>query len=108
MSVSAAVKNPLFGKRKKLIITSGDRTDMILAAIDEGASCIVLTNNIIPPARIRERAEEFSIPLVLVPWDTYTAAKHVEAIKPWISEKDEKKIETIRDAYNDLDLSWLR
>jgi len=35
MSVSDAMKNPLFSKPKKLIITSGDRTDMIIASIGD-------------------------------------------------------------------------
>lgn len=107
MSVSDAIKNPLFNKPKKLIITSGDRTDMIIASIEDNTSCIVLTNNIAPSARLIERAEENKIPLLLVPWDTYTAAKRVERIKPWISEKDEKKLKIIREEFRKIDISWI-
>ncbi len=104
MSASAAIKNPLFNKNKKLIITSGDRTDFILASIEDGTSCIILTNNIVPPARIIDRAEENKIPLLLVPWDTYTTAKRVESIKPWISEKDKKKLRAIEKNFEEIDL----
>ncbi|HEC80955.1 MAG TPA: hypothetical protein ENI42_00815, partial [Thermoplasmatales archaeon] len=38
MSASAAIKNPLFNKKNKLIITSGDRTDIILASIEHDTS----------------------------------------------------------------------
>ena len=107
MSVSAAIKNPLFNKKKKLILTSGDRTDMVLTALREDTSCIVLTNNIIPPARIREMADEKGIPLLLTPWDTYTSAKKLENIKPWISEKNEKKMRAVETAFESLDTSWI-
>lgn len=107
MSVSAAIKNPLFNKKKKLILTSGDRTDMVLTALKEDTSCIVLTNNIVPPARIREMADEKEVPLLLTPWDTYTSAKKVENIKPWISEKNEKTMRAVEAAFKSLDISWL-
>ena len=107
MSVSDAIKNPLFSRLKKLIITSGDRTDMIIASIEENTSCIVLTNNIVPPNRIIEKADENKIPLLLVPWDTYTAAKRVERIKPWISAKEEKKLRIIEEEFGKIDISWI-
>ena len=107
MSVSDAIKNPLFSKPKKLIITSGDRTDMIIASLEENTSCIVLTNNIVPPSRIIEKADENKIPLLLVPWDTYTTAKRVERIKPWISTKEEKKLKIIEEEFRKIDISWI-
>ncbi len=107
MSVSDAVKNPLFNKPKKLIITSGDRTDMVIASIEDNTSCIVLTNNITPPARLIERAEENKIPLLLVPWDTYTTAKRVERIKPWISAKEERKLKIIEEEFRKIEISWI-
>jgi len=107
MSISDAIKNPLFSKPKKLIITSGDRTDMIIASIEDNTSCIVLTNNIVPPTRIIEKADENKIPLLLVPWDTYTTAKRVERIKPWISAKEERKLKVIEKEFRKIDLSWI-
>jgi len=96
MSVSAAMKDPLITAPNKLIITSGDRSDMILAALDaEGTSAIVLTNNIVPPANVLARATERDIPLLLVPENTYTVALRVEKIEPLITPQDEKKLERI-------------
>ncbi|MCD6512549.1 MAG: AAA family ATPase [Thermoplasmata archaeon] len=107
MSISDAIKNPLFSKPKKLLITSGDRTDLILASLENNTSCIVLTNNIVPPTRIIEMADEKKVPLLLVPWDTYTTAKRVERIKPWISEKDDKKLKLIENEFKKIDVSWI-
>ena len=95
MSASEALKNPIYNKKKKLIITSGDRTDMILASIEHDTSCLILTNNIIPPQNIVEKARKTRVPLLLVPWDTYTTAKYVENIKVLLNEKDIKKIKLV-------------
>jgi BioD-like phosphotransacetylase family protein len=98
----------MFNKENKLIITSGDRTDLILSAIGHGTSCILLTNNIIPPANIIEKANRHRVPLLLVPWDTYTAAKHVESIRVLLNEKDLEKIElTEKLIKENVDISFL-
>jgi BioD-like phosphotransacetylase family protein len=96
MSVSAAMKDPLITAPNKLIITSGDRSDMILAALDaEGTSALVLTNSIVPPANVLSRAAEKEIPVLLVPENTYTVALRVEKIEPLIAPQDTVKIERI-------------
>ena len=108
MSASAAVKSPIFNKENKLIITSGDRTDLIVASLEHGTSCILLTNNIIPPPNIIEKANKHQVPLLLVPWDTYTAAKHVENIRILLNEKDLEKLElTEKLIKENVDVSFL-
>ncbi|MGD0919862.1 MAG: AAA family ATPase [Thermodesulfobacteriota bacterium] len=52
MSISALYQTPLFKQEGKLIITPGDRADMILAAIESDAACVVITNNILPSSSI--------------------------------------------------------
>ena len=108
MSASAAVRNPIYGKKNKLIITSGDRTDMILISLEHDTACILLTNNIIPPRNIIEKARERKVPILLVPWDTYTAAKRVESIRALLNERDLKKLELVKDLVKkNVDLSFL-
>ncbi|MGB2982876.1 MAG: DRTGG domain-containing protein [Candidatus Bipolaricaulia bacterium] len=98
MSVGAAMSEPLITAPDKLVITSGDRSDMILAAIDAGGtSAIVLTNNIVPPANIVSRAGEIGIPLLLVPDDTYAVALQVERIEPVLSSEDGAKLGLLRE-----------
>jgi hypothetical protein len=97
MSVAAAMAEERMRAPEKLVITSGDRSDMILAAIDAGGtSAVVLTNNILPPAQVMSKASEKKIPLLLVPGDTYSVAMQVERIEPLLTAKEARKTERIR------------
>jgi len=96
-SADAALRNPLFKKEDKLIITSGDRSDMILAALESETSGIVLANNILPPHNIISKASEKKIPLLLVPSDTFKAAKQVDDMECLISKRNQDKIELVSD-----------
>lgn len=108
MSTDAALRNPLFAKPDKLVITSGDRSDMILAAVDGGSAGVVLTNNILPPANIISHAGEKRVPLLLVSLDTYETAKQVDAIEPLLTHGDAAKIELLaRTVKERLDLQAL-
>ncbi|MEM1513863.1 MAG: DRTGG domain-containing protein [Candidatus Thermoplasmatota archaeon] len=95
LSAPEIKRHPDFGKSKKLIITGGDRTDVITACLEEDTSCILLTNNIIPPATIIAKANEKEIPLLSVRQDTYTVAKMVDALQPSILPDEKEKIEKI-------------
>jgi hypothetical protein len=90
LSASAALKNPLFKEKNKLIITGGDRSDMIVAAIQHDTSCLILTNDILPPANIIAKADHHGVPLLSVKGDTYTVAKKVENLQPAMSMDEEK------------------
>ena len=91
MSGQAALANPLFKKEAKLIITSGDRTDMIQAAIDSDAAAIILTNNIPPPPLVISKAEDRGIPLLLVPQDTHQTARSIDGLEPLLTVDDERR-----------------
>jgi hypothetical protein len=95
MSADAAMRNPHFTKPDKIVITSGDRSDMILAALKGGTAAIVLTNNILPPANLISLAGEKRTPLLLVSMDTYETAKQIEAIEPLLTHTDTAKIELL-------------
>ncbi|MFC2099981.1 DRTGG domain-containing protein [Candidatus Bipolaricaulota bacterium] len=96
MSVSAAMGDPRINAPDKLVISSGDRSDMILAMLDAGGtSGIVLTNNIVPPSSVVAKASELGVPLLLVPKGTYETALQVETIHPLITADDQDKIERL-------------
>ncbi len=95
MSTNAALQNPLFKKENKLVITGGDRSDLILAAIESSTSGIILTNNILPTSNIISKASERNIPLLLVPFDTYQTASQIESIDPLLVKDDSKKMEVL-------------
>lgn len=91
MSTNRALRNPLFGKQNKLLITSGDRHDMILAALESDTAGILLTNNIVPPSNIISRAAENGIPLLLVESDTFEIAKQTDRIEALLTEESQGK-----------------
>jgi hypothetical protein len=95
MSVSAAKANPIFYQENKVIITSGDRSDMILAAMENNTAAIILTNNILPPDDIISKATELQIPLLLVTSDTYSVARQIDLMEPLLTKDDANKISLI-------------
>lgn len=108
LSVPQIIRHPDFKKENKLIITGGDRTDVITASLNDArTSCIILTNNIVPPSNILAKADKNSIPLLSIRSDTFTAAKKVENIESIILPDETDKIEAIKEAAAHLDLQVL-
>ena len=97
MAGDTAMQKPFFRKSDKLIITGGDRTDMILAAIETNSAGILLTNNILPPANILARVEESGIPMLLANTDTNEAARRIAGLQPLLTIEDRDRIELLRD-----------
>ena len=64
----------------RAFITGGDRTDLILTALETKPSAIVLTGNIYPSAQVLSTAEVKGIPILLVPYDTYTTVTKLELL----------------------------
>lgn len=94
-SASAALKNPLFQAEDKIVITSGDRGDMIVAAVDSNSAAIVLTNNILPPPNLIAKAEKMGVPLLLVSLDSYQVAKEMDNLESLPTKDDKDKIALI-------------
>lgn len=91
MTPESAVK--YFHKAKNnLIITGGDRTDIIFAALETGTSALILTGNLYPSAKIFPRADELEVPIILVPYDTYTTLQMVQKIVGKIKPTDKRRI----------------
>jgi BioD-like phosphotransacetylase family protein len=109
MSVAAAMSGGTIKAADKMVITSGDRSDMILAAIEAGGtSAIVLTNNILPPSNVTSRASEKKIPLLLVPGDTYAVAMQVDKIEPLLTADETGKVDRLRKLVSEhVDLAAL-
>lgn len=81
----------------ELVITGGDRTDIILTALETDVAAIVLTGNLYPNVRVFPKADELNIPLILVPYDTYTTLQHVQKIIGRIKPKDSRRINAAVD-----------
>jgi BioD-like phosphotransacetylase family protein len=95
-------------KENKLVITSGDRSDMLLASFeDKCTAAVVVTDNILPPPNIIARAEQNKIPVLLVPFGVYETARQIEALTPLITSNDTEQIQTLEKMVKehvDLDL----
>ena len=92
MSASAAIKSPVFHEENKVVITSGDRYDMIAAALEGDTAAVILTCNIEPTPEIISKASERKIPLLLVSPDTYQIAKQIDFMEPLLQKDDTDKI----------------
>ena len=106
MATSEALRNPLFNTEKKLIITSGDRSDLILGAIESDTSGIILTNNIVPPPNIISKATDRNIPLLLIPQHTYNIARQMDNFEALVTKDDSEKLKMLShlaQKYIDID-----
>ncbi|MDD5700501.1 MAG: DRTGG domain-containing protein [Dehalococcoidales bacterium] len=96
MSGDAAVRYPLFKTENKLAITSGDRVDYIVAALESSTAGIILTNNVIPPQNIISKASDKNVPMLLVPFDTFATAKQVDDLVSLLTKDDTERIDLIQ------------
>ena len=94
---------PIYFSERTLIITPGDREDMILAAISSSAiyrnkkqcfSGMILTGKVMPNKSIMRLISKTDIPVLDVDTDTYTAASRVHDLVVKIRENDKNKIQT--------------
>ncbi|MCU0847819.1 MAG: AAA family ATPase [Spirochaetes bacterium] len=95
MSTDESLRNPLFNKENKFLITSGDRNDMILAALESDTAGVLLTNNILPPSNIIAKAAEKNIPLILVTMDTYQVTKQIDRMESLLTKENEDRIKLL-------------
>jgi hypothetical protein len=111
MSADPTHRNTLsniINKENKLVITSGDRVDMILTALESDTSAILLTNNILPPSNIISKARDQGVPLLLVAQDTYSVAIQVNDLEPLLTKHDTGKLALVeRLMRENLDLDEL-
>ncbi len=62
----------------RALITGGDRTDIIIAALETSAKVIVLTGDLHPSPLLVRQAAEMGIPMVLTPHHTLHAVELIE------------------------------
>ena len=105
-----------FIKKGTLLITPGDRQDLILASLSAGIvsedknflAGLVLTGGIIPQSNIFDLIKKTDIPVVLVKEGTYKTASRVHDLLVKISPQDKKKIEIAQDLVNQyVDMEYI-
>ncbi len=84
--------------RNCAIITGGDRSDLIMLALEiPNVRCLILTGNLEPPSIVIGKAEEKEIPMIVVPDDTLTTVEKIESIFGKARIRGEEKIKRIRE-----------
>jgi len=78
MSAHSALSYLRTGGQSAVVITGGDRADIVLTALETNVAGIILTGNLYHDQHVISATQEKGIPLILVPHDTYTTATKVE------------------------------
>lgn len=95
MSGTTAQMDPLFKRENKLIITSGDRSELLVAALESDTACVILTNNIVPSPAIISKASELKVPLLLMSDDTYQVARQIDSMDIVVAKNETDKIDLL-------------
>jgi BioD-like phosphotransacetylase family protein len=78
-----------------IMVTGGNRADIQLLAFEIESSLLVLTGNEYPSMSILAKADELNVPVVMVPYDTMTAASRCEQAVATLSPEDAPLIKEI-------------
>lgn len=79
----------------KIVVTGGDRSDIILAALETPTVAVVLTGNFRPAPSVLAHAEEKGIPLLLTDMDTLSAIKELHGLFGRFRVREPSKIKLI-------------
>jgi BioD-like phosphotransacetylase family protein len=86
MEVQAAL--PYLRKMpSKAVVTGGDRSDLILAAMETDTELLILTGTKYPESKVLLKARKNNIPILLVPYDTHTVIQQLDSIT-WLTPPD--------------------
>ncbi|MDD5456728.1 MAG: AAA family ATPase [Candidatus Margulisbacteria bacterium] len=97
-----------------LLITPGDREDVLLAAIslcmlstENRLAGILITGGILPKENVFNLIKKINIPVLSVGEDTYETAKKVSNLNVKVTINDKKKIELTKQLINQLDTKYI-
>ena len=88
------------------IVTGGDRTDLIIQAIETKPSVVILTGNLYPAIGVLIRAKEAKVPILLVPYDTYTTVEKLREVQRIITSESLKLREKEIVDVIEKDVAW--
>lgn len=82
--------------KQKVVITGGDRTEVMLAALSTNTVGIVATGNIKPSRSVLLTADEKNIPIILTELNTLEASEMMDMFVSSIHTSDREKIDLIK------------
>ncbi len=100
----------------RLIVTPGDRTDIIIATCLSALNgtklgALILTNGFEPSEQVWElckQALDAGLPVLSVPWDTWQTSRHIMNFNPEIPRDDLQRQDKVKQHVADnLDSIWL-
>ncbi len=100
----------------RLIVTPGDRTDIIIAACLSALNGtklggLILTNGFEPSEQVWElckQALDAGLPVLSVPWDTWQTSRHIMGFNPEIPKDDIQRQDKVKQHVADnLSSDWL-
>ncbi len=77
---------------RKLVITGGDRTDILVGALETDTAAIILTGNLYPEQKVVTLARQRDVPLIMVPYDTLTTVENLNTMFWRIDPQNTPKI----------------
>lgn len=97
--------------RSAVLVSGGDRPEIVTAALDaSGIEAVLLTGGFQPPAAVLGRAEEAGVPVLLVQADTTTTIERLEGVIRSGRARDARTVERMGDLlaeYADVDAMLL-
>jgi BioD-like phosphotransacetylase family protein len=84
-------------KANKAVITGGDRSDVIMAALRTSTKCLILTGNLRPAVRVLSAAADQGVPMVLVRDDTLATTERVERAIGHVRLSSPKQIARLKE-----------
>jgi BioD-like phosphotransacetylase family protein len=83
--------------KDKAVITSGDRSDICLAAMETDTNLLILTGGMGPDIRTIAKAREVGVPIMMTAHDTYTTGKIVNSLIGSVNLDNLSKVPVIED-----------
>ncbi|MFW9918215.1 MAG: DRTGG domain-containing protein [Candidatus Thorarchaeota archaeon] len=81
--------------KDKAVITSGDRSDICLTALETDTNLLILTGGIGPDIRTLARAREVGVPIMMTAHDTYTTGTIVDSLIGSVNPDNLEKVPII-------------
>ena len=92
--------------KDKAVITSGDRSDICLAALETDTNLLILTGGMRPDIRTLSRAKELGTPIMITAHDTYTTGQLVDHLAGTVSPENKDKVAVVQQIVGEaLDLT---
>ncbi|MFW9799360.1 MAG: phosphotransacetylase family protein [Candidatus Thorarchaeota archaeon] len=83
--------------KDKAVITSGDRTDICLAALETDTNLLILAGGMGPDIRTLSRARELGVPIMMTAHDTFTTSQKVDDLVGTVTPENKKRVATVQN-----------